>query len=97
QSTVDYVNTGHWSLRAIAEARRYCKVHVAGDASGDYTRVPPQSELNFSGVEFGYVPQTGGVPLIADMSSSILSQPTDVSRFGLIYAGAQKNIAPAGL
>jgi phosphoserine aminotransferase len=74
--------------------------------------VPPQSELNFSGgaayvhytpnetisgVEFAYVPQTGGVPLIADMSSSILSQPTDVSRFGLIYAGAQKNIAPAGL
>jgi phosphoserine aminotransferase len=112
QSTVDYVNTGHWSLRAIAEARRYCKVHVAGDAGGGYTRVPPQSELNFSGgaayahytpnetisgVEFGYVPQTGGVPLIADMSSSILSQPTDVSRFGLIYAGAQKNIAPAGL
>jgi phosphoserine aminotransferase len=112
QSTVDYVNTGHWSLRAIAEARRYCKVHIAGDAGGGYTRVPPQSELNFSaaaayvhytpnetisGVEFDYVPQTGGVPLIADMSSSILSQPTDVSRFGLIYAGAQKNIAPAGL
>jgi len=112
QSTVDYVNTGHWSRKAIAEAGRYCKVHVAGDAGGDYTRVPPQSELRFSagaayahytpnetigGVEFGYVPETRGVPLIADMSSSILSQPIDVSKFGLIYAGAQKNIGPSGL
>ena len=112
QSTVDYVNTGHWSRKAIAEAGRYCKVHVAGDAGGNYTRVPPQSELRFSagaayahytpnetigGVEFGYVPETRGVPLIADMSSSILSQPIDVSKFGLIYAGAQKNIGPAGL
>jgi phosphoserine aminotransferase len=111
-STVDYINTGHWSHRAIAEAARYCKVHLAGDAGGDYLRVPPQSELRFSadaayahytpnetisGVEFGYVPQTGGVPLIADMSSSILSRPIDVSQFGLIYAGAQKNIGPAGL
>ncbi|HEY4443681.1 MAG TPA: 3-phosphoserine/phosphohydroxythreonine transaminase [Steroidobacteraceae bacterium] len=112
KSTVDYVNTGHWSRKAIAEAGRYCKVHVAGDAGGDYTRVPPQGELRFSadaayvhytpnetisGVEFGYVPDTRGVPLVADMSSSILSQPIDVSKFGLIYAGAQKNIGPSGL
>jgi phosphoserine aminotransferase len=112
QSTVDYINTGHWSLRAIAEAGRYCKVQIACDAGGKYTRVPPQSELQFSssaayvhytpnetigGVEFGYVPETRGVPLVADMSSSILSRPIDVSRFGLIYAGAQKNIGPAGL
>jgi phosphoserine aminotransferase len=112
QSTVDYINTGHWSHKAIAEARRYCKVHVAGDAGGNYTRVPPQSELRLSagaayahytpnetigGVEFGYVPETRGVPLIADMSSSILSRPVDVSQFGLIYAGAQKNIGPSGL
>jgi phosphoserine aminotransferase len=112
QSTVDYVNTGHWSGKAIAEAGRYCKVHVAGDAGGDYTRVPPQSELRFSagaayvhytpnetisGVEFGYVPETRSVPLVADMSSSILSRPIDVSKFGLIYAGAQKNIGPSGL
>ncbi len=111
-ATVDYVNTGHWSGKAIAEAGRYCKVHVAGDAGGNYTRVPPQSELRFSagaayahytpnetisGVEFGYVPETHGVPLIADMSSSILSQPIDVAKFGLIYAGAQKNIGPSGL
>ena len=112
QATVDYLNTGHWSQRAIAEAQRYCKVHVAGDAGGDYTRVPPQTELRFSdgaayvhytpnetisGVEFGYEPQTPGSPLVADMSSSILSQPTDVGKFGLIYAGAQKNIGPSGL
>jgi phosphoserine aminotransferase len=112
RSTVDYVNTGHWSHKAIAEAGRYCKVHVAGDAGGGYTRVPPQAELRFSadaayahytpnetisGVEFGYVPETRGVPLVADMSSSILSQPIDVSKFGLIYAGAQKNIGPSGL
>jgi phosphoserine aminotransferase len=112
QSTVDYVNTGHWSRKAIAEAGRYCQVHVAGDAGGNYTRVPPQSELRFSagaayahytpnetigGVEFGYVPETRGVPLVADMSSSILSRPIDVSKFGLIYAGAQKNIGPSGL
>jgi len=112
QSTVDYLNTGHWSQRAIAEAQRYCTVHVAGDAGGSYTRVPPQSELRFSeaaayvhytpnetisGVEFGYEPQTGGAPLVADMSSSILSQPIDVGKFGLIYAGAQKNIGPSGL
>jgi len=111
-SVADYVNTGHWSLKAISEARRYCRVHIAADAGGDYLRVPPQSELTLSGdaayvhytpnetiggVEFGYVPQTGGAPLVADMSSSILSRPIDVSRFGLIYAGAQKNIGPSGL
>jgi phosphoserine aminotransferase len=111
-STVDYVNTGHWSHRGIAEAARYCTVHIAGDSGGCYTRVPPQSELRFSdapayahytpnetisGVEFGYVPDSGGAPLVADMSSSILSRPIDVARFGLIYAGAQKNIGPSGL
>jgi phosphoserine aminotransferase len=111
-STVDYVNTGHWSRKAILEAARYTRVHVAADAGGNYTRVPAQSELQFSGraayvhytpnetiggVEFGYLPETHGVPLVADMSSSILSRPMDVSRFGLIYAGAQKNIGPSGL
>ena len=111
-STVDYVNTGHWSLRGITEAARYCTVHVAGDAGGSYSRVPPQNELRFSGraayvhytpnetisgVEFGYVPVTDGVPLVADMSSSILSRPIDVTKFGMIYAGAQKNIGPSGL
>jgi phosphoserine aminotransferase len=111
-SVVDYVNTGHWSRKALTEAARYCTVHIAGDAGGNYTRVPPQSELQFSGaaayahytpnetiggVEFAYVPDAGGVPVVADMSSSILSQPVEVAKFGLIYAGAQKNIGPAGL
>jgi phosphoserine aminotransferase len=111
-AVVDYVHTGHWSQKAIFEAGRYCNVHIAGDAGGNYTRVPPQSELEFSegaayahytpnetisGVEFNYVPRTGGVPLVADMSSSILSRPIDVSQFALIYAGAQKNIGPSGL
>lgn len=112
QSTVDYVNTGHWSRKAMAEAARYCSVHAAADAGGAYVRVPAQQELLLSagaaylhytpnetigGVEFGYVPQAGEVPLVADMSSSILSQSIDISKFGLIYAGAQKNIGPSGL
>ncbi len=111
-STVDYVNTGHWSNRAMAEAKRYCRVHVAADAGGGYSRVPAMSELKFSdgaayahytpnetigGVEFGYIPMPRGAPLVADMSSSILSRAVDVAKFGLIYAGAQKNIGPAGL
>jgi phosphoserine aminotransferase len=111
-STVDYINTGHWSNKAIAEARRYCRVHVAADPGGKYLRAPLQSELDWSGnatyvhytpnetiggVEFGYVPETRGVTLVADMSSSILSRPIDVAKFGLIYAGAQKNIGPSGL
>src|SRR5208283_2058093 len=111
-STADYIDTGHWSKKAIAEARRYCSVRMAGDPGGEYRHVPPQRELRFdaraayahytpnetiSGVEYGYVPDTGGVPLVADMSSTILSRPIDVSKFGLIYAGAQKNIGPSGL
>jgi phosphoserine aminotransferase len=87
-STTDYVNTGHWSNKAIVEARRYVKVHVAADAGGQYLRAPPQSELNLSGdaayvhytpnetiggVEFGYVPQTRGIPLVADIIEHLVS------------------------
>ena len=113
RKTVDYVNTGAWSKKAIAEAKRYCEVHIAATTEGDkFTRAPAQSELDLhadaayvhytpnetiGGVEFPYVPETGDVPLVADMSSTILSRPVDVSRFGLIYAGAQKNVGPAGL
>jgi phosphoserine aminotransferase len=111
-ATVDYINTGHWSSKAISEARRYCHVHVAADAGAPYQRVPPPRELDLSvspayvhytpnetigGVEFGFIPETHGIPLIADMSSSILSMPIDVAKFGLLYAGAQKNIGPSGL
>jgi phosphoserine aminotransferase len=109
---VDYIDTGYWSRQAIGAARRYCNVRLAADAGAAYTSVPRQEELalnpaaafvhytpneTIGGVEFGYVPATGAVPLIADMSSTILSRPIDVSKFGLIYASAQKNIGPAGL
>jgi phosphoserine aminotransferase len=111
-ATVDYINTGHWSHKAVDEAARYCQVHIAADAGGRYTHVPGQQELNFSrdpryvhftpnetigGVEFGYLPDAGGRTLVADMSSNILSHKVDVRQYGLIYAGAQKNIGPAGL
>jgi len=111
-SVADYVNTGAWSKKAIAEAKRYCKVNVAADAGGKYSSVPPLGAWTLTpgaayvhytpnetigGVEFPFVPETGEAPLVADMSSTILSRPVDVSRFGVIYAGAQKNIGPAGL
>jgi phosphoserine aminotransferase len=112
-AAVDYLNTGAWSKKAIGEARRYCTMNVAADeAASGYNRVPEPANLRLTpgaayvhytpnetigGVEFPYIPDTGEVPLVADMSSTILSRPLDVSRFGLIYAGAQKNIGPAGL
>jgi phosphoserine aminotransferase len=112
-STVDYVNTGAWSKKAIGEARRYCKVvNVSADeVASNYSTVPAQAALKLSpdaayfhytpnetigGVEFDYVPVTKA-PLVADFSSTILSRPIDVSKFGLIYAGAQKNIGPSGI
>jgi len=109
----DYVHTGAWSKKALTEAGRYLAVNVAADAKASgYFAVPPEAEwrrdpqasyLHYTpnetigGVEFPFVPDTGGVPLVADMSSTILSRPIDVSRFALIYAGAQKNIGPSGL
>jgi phosphoserine aminotransferase len=112
-ATADYVNTGAWSKKAISEAKRYCNVNVAADeAASAYNTVPAPGSLKLTagaayvhytpnetigGVEFGYVPQVGAVPLVADFSSTFLSRPIDVSRFGLIYAGAQKNVGPAGL
>ena len=111
-SAVDYVNTGAWSKKAIGEARHYCKVSVAADAGEPYASVPdfagwklnPQAAYvhytpneTIGGVEFHAVPDTGTVPLVVDMSSTLLSRPIDVSKFGVIYAGAQKNIGPAGL
>jgi len=111
--SADYIHTGEWSKKAIAEAKKYGKVNLAGTSEATkFTNVPLQSELKLDpnaayvhytpnetigGVEFPYLPETGGVPLVADMSSSILSRPVDVTRFGLIYAGAQKNIGPSGL
>jgi phosphoserine aminotransferase len=112
-STVDYINTGNWSKKALTEAKRYCaQVNVVADAAADgYNSVPDESlwkrsanaaylhctpNETIGGVAFPHIPQSA-VPLVADYSSSILSGPLDVSRFGLIYAGAQKNIGPSGL
>jgi phosphoserine aminotransferase len=113
QGRVDYINTGSWSKKAIAEAKRFADVHIAATTeASNFTTTPAQAELRLSGdaayvhytpnetiqgVEFPYVPDTGGVPLVADFSSTILSRPIDVSQYGVIYAGAQKNIGPAGL
>jgi phosphoserine aminotransferase len=112
-SVADYINTGAWSRKAIGEAGRLCQVHIAADErASKYCTVPEPGALQLrpdaayvhytpnetiGGVEFPYVPETGSVPLVADMSSTILSRPIEVERFGLIYAGAQKNIGPAGL
>ena len=109
---VDYVNTGAWSTKAIGEARRYARVNLVADAGEPYASIPPVASwkrtpgaayLHYTpnetigGVEFHFVPDAGDVPLVADMSSTILSRPVDVSKFGVIYGGAQKNIGPAGL
>jgi len=108
-----YIETGMWSSKAIVEGRRYSQLEViASAADSQYCAVPAQSELmlgadvaylhyasneTVGGLSFDYVPQTGDVPLVVDMSSDILSKEIDVSSFGMIYAGAQKNIGPAGL
>ena len=112
-SVVDYVNTGSWSKKALGDARRYCKVNVAADAADSgYHSIPPVAGWKLSrdaaylhytpnetigGVEFHFVPEIGATPLVADMSSTLLSRPIEVSKFGLIYAGAQKNIGPSGI
>jgi phosphoserine aminotransferase len=108
----DYLNTGSWSKKAIAEAHRFCAVHVAASTQPErFVRAPAQAELALSedaaylhytpnetieGVEFPYIPESAA-PLVADMSSTLLSRPVEVARYGAIYAGAQKNIGPAGL
>lgn len=111
--TADYVETGDWSSKAIHEAKRYCDVNVvASTKASHYTHIPAFIDWDLNpraaylhytpnetirGVEFPFVPETKTVPLVADMSSTILSRPINISQFGLIYAGAQKNIGPAGL
>lgn len=108
-----YIDTGSWSRKAIAEARRYCSVDVvASTEASNYTCVPAADSIavesghrylhycaneTIGGVEFHTVPDAGEIPLVSDMSSTLLSRPLDVSRFGLIYAGAQKNLGPAGV
>ena len=111
--SADYIVTGVWSQKAVKEAKRVGAVKIAGSTESEkFTRVPKQSELTLDsnaayvhvttnntifGTEWHYVPETGDVPLVADASSDIFSRPILVPRHALIYAGAQKNLAPAGL
>lgn len=113
KTKADYFNTGAWSAKAIAEAKRFCDVNLVADSSENhFTTVADASDWQLSddaayvhytpnetihGLEFHDAPDVGDTPLVADMSSTILSRPIDVNRFGMIYAGAQKNIGPAGL
>ena len=112
-AVVDYVVTGNWGEKAVQEAERYVKVNVAANSKATkFTTIPDPSTWKLStnpaylhytpnetvfGVEFHTVPTVSDAPLVVDMSSTLLSRPIDVSRFGVIYAGAQKNIGPAGL
>lgn len=113
KSNADYINTGIWSLKAIEEADRYCKVNIAADGSeSDFEKIPDQehwklnpesayvhytSNETVNGIEYHWTPETGDVPLVADMSSQLLSRPVDVSKYGLIYASTQKNIGVSGI
>ena len=113
KTSADYLNTGEWSKKAIKEAKRYGNVNVVASSEdrnfsyapefSSWKRNPAAAYLHYTpnetigGVEIFDIPESGDVPLVADMSSTILSRPIDVSKFGLVYAGAQKNIGPAGL
>ena len=113
RASADYIDTGEWSKKSIKEAKKYCKVNVAASSeAGGYVSVPRRetweldpdaayvhicSNETIGGVEYHWTPDTGDVPLVADMSSNFMSRPVDVSRYGLIYGGAQKNVGPAGL
>jgi phosphoserine aminotransferase len=113
KASADYVHTGEWAKKAIKAAKAFGNVNiVASSEDGKFTYAPAQQDWKLDkdaafvhytgnetigGVEFHWTPATGDVPLVCDMSSNILSKPVDVSKYGLIYAGAQKNIGPAGL
>jgi phosphoserine aminotransferase len=112
-ASADYVNTGEWSKKSIKEAKKYAKVNVvASSEETKFDRIPKRdtwqldpnaayvhicANETIGGIEYHDIPDTGKVPLVADVSSNILSKPLDVSKFGLLYGGAQKNIGPAGL
>ncbi len=108
-----YINTGAWSKKAIAEAKMYSSVEIVACGERDlFTSIPPEEDWRIDpdaayvhytanetidGVEFQHTPEVGSIPLVSDMSSNILSRPIELERFGLIYAGAQKNLGIAGL
>ena len=111
--TVDYVVSGHWGKTAIKQVKPYAKVNIAATSEdSNFTAIPPRDSWQLTpgadyvhvtanetihGVEFRYTPDVGNVPLFADFSSSIASEPVDVSKYGVIYAGAQKNLGPVGV
>ena len=113
KTSIDFVNTGEWSKKSIKEAKKYARANVvASAAETGFDRVPARdtwqldpdaayvhicSNETIGGVEYHWTPDTGDVPLVADVSSNILSAPLDVTKFGLLYGGAQKNVGPAGL
>lgn len=113
RTSIDFVDTGAWSLKSIEEARRYAQVSIVASSEGTgYDRVPPRanwrldpeaayvhicSNETIGGVEYPFTPEVGPVPLVADVSSNLLSRPLEVAKYGLLYGGAQKNIGPAGL
>src|ERR671917_2695618 len=112
-ASADYVLTGSWGKKALKEAKKHGATNVAADmADGHYTRVPSADELNLDpgasyvhftsnetieGVEWKHDPDVGAVPLVCDASSNICSRPVDVSKYALVYAGAQKNLGPSGV
>jgi phosphoserine aminotransferase len=113
KSSADYINTGEWSKKSIKEAGKFAKVNVAASSEAtNFDRIPKRdswkldpdaayvhicSNETIGGVEYHFTPDVGSVPLVADMSSSIMSRPVEVAKYGLIYGGAQKNIGPAGV
>ncbi len=113
KTSTDYINTGEWSKKSIKEAKKYAAVNVAATSEAtQFDRIPPReswqldpnaayvhicSNETIGGVEYHATPDVGDVPLVADMSSSIMSRPVEVAKYGLIYGGAQKNIGPAGV
>ncbi|HEY8026523.1 MAG TPA: 3-phosphoserine/phosphohydroxythreonine transaminase [Burkholderiaceae bacterium] len=112
-ATVDFVLTGSWTRKSAKEAEKYCNVNIAATAEASkFTTVPPRADWKLTpdaayvhictnetidGIEYHFTPDVGDVPLVADMSSHILARPVDVTRYGAIFGGAQKNIGPAGL
>jgi phosphoserine aminotransferase len=113
EKTADYLVTGEWSKKAVKEGKRAGKVHVAASTESEtFRRIPRQDEITLTpspayvhmtsnntifGTQWSYIPDVGGLPLVSDASSDIFSRPTDFSRFGLVYAGAQKNLGPSGV
>ncbi len=112
KTRADYVVTGSWGKKAVAEAGKYCEAVTVARPDGAFTHIPDQDSWQTSsdaaylhytpnetieGVEYHWIPESGEVPLVADFSSTFMSRPIDVSRYGVIYAGAQKNVGPAGM